>query len=143
MKVVIGSDHAGFGLKEKLKIFLLRKGVKVKDLGPEIYNKSDDYVNYAKVISKEVSKNKTLKGILICGTGTGMCIVANRFKGVRAAVVFDNYSAIMSRRDNDANIICLRGRRFSSLLEKRLLWLWLNTSFSNLSRHKKRIKELG
>ena len=136
MKVVIGSDHAGYRLKEKLKLFLKKKGVKVEDLGCKNLDSKDDYPVYAKKVSRKVAKGRTL-------TGTGMCIAANRVKGVRAANVFDNYSAIMSRKDNDANVICLRGRQFSTLLEKKLVWLWLNTSFSKQSRHKRRIKLLG
>ena len=137
----MGSDHAGFKLKEKLKKFLEKKGVKVEDIGTYT-NDPVDYPIYAEKVTKLVKKKK-LKGILICGTGTGMCMAANRVKGIRATTVYDNYSCVMSRKHNDANVICLRSRRFSSRFEKGLVWKWLNTEFSKIDRHKRRIRMLG
>ena len=100
MSVIIGSDHAGYKLKEYLKKELSG----LEDIGTY----SDDRVDYpdiARNAAKKIQRNKNTKAILICGTGTGMCIAANRFRGVRAVLVYDTYSAVMSRNDNDANII--------------------------------------
>lgn len=141
MKIVIGSDHAGFKLKEKLKKFLLNKKIEVDDIG--CYSEDlVDYPDYAFNVAKKVAKNKNLKGILICGTGTGMVMAANRIKGTRASLIYDKYTSIMARRDNNANIACLRGRRFSHRKQIKLIWLWLNTEFSGEPRYKKRIAKL-
>ncbi len=141
MKVIIGSDHAGFKLKEKLKNFLLNKDVEVDDVG--CYSEDPvDYPDYAFKVAKKIAKNKNLKGVLICGTGTGMVMAANRIKGARASLIYDKYTAIMARRDNNANIVCLRGRKFNHRKQIKLVWLWLNTEFSGESRHRKRLSKL-
>ena len=141
MKVIIGADHAGFKLKEKLKKFLEKKNILVEDVGT-FSEDSVDYTGYAFNVARKISKDKTLKGILICGTGTGMVMAANRVKGVRASLIYDKYSAVMAREHNDANIICLRGRKASSRKQIKLTWLWLNTKFSGEVRHKRRIVKL-
>lgn len=141
MKVYIGSDHAGIALKEKIKIFLSKKDIYFEDLGS--YGKeNDDYPDYAKIVSKKVIANKNSKGILICGSGSGMVIAANRIKKIRASLIYDDYSAKMSRMDNNSNIACLRARNFNYDKSIRLVWLWLNTSFSKQARHQRRIKKL-
>lgn len=136
----IASDHAGFKLKEKIKYYLTKSKIQFKDLGTNS-EKPVDYPDYAKKLIKNI-KSKD-KGILICGTGTGMVIAANRSRKIRAAVVYDNYTTKMARHDNDANVICLRGRKFSPRKNIKLVKTFLNSDFSNLQRHKKRIKKLS
>ena len=138
--ILIGSDHAGFRLKKEIVAHLRRRRKSVFDLGT--YSEEPvDYPDIAKKVSQKVKSEKA-KGILICGSGTGMCMAANRIKGIRAAVAYDLYSAKMARQDNDANIVCLRGRKFSRQKAKRIVDIFLATKFSNASRHKRRIARL-
>ena len=141
MKIYLGSDHAGFKLKEYLKKYFDKVKIKYEDLGAFTDKKKSDYPDYATKVAKKVVKNKE-KGILICGTGTGMVMSANKIKGARAAMAYDSYSAKMSRYDNDANILCLRGRNFNFNKAKNIVKIWLKEKFSNISRHKKRIKKI-
>jgi ribose 5-phosphate isomerase B len=137
MQIIIGSDHAGYKLKEYLK----KKISGLEDIGTYSEDKAD-YPDIAKKAARTIQKSKNTKAILICGTGTGMCIAANRFRGVRAVLVYDKYSAVMSRKDNDANIICLRGRKTGYTKAKKLVKTWLKQEFSGKARHKRRIKKL-
>ena len=108
-KVCISSDHAGYNIKEQIKNHLLKKDISIIDLGPH-NNNSVDYPDYAKKIGNRVKSKKSDCGILVCGSGTGMAIAANKIKGVRAAVCYSEKSTILSRLHNDANIICLGSR---------------------------------
>jgi len=141
VKIFIGADHAGYKLKEHIKKYFDKVKISYEDLGTNS-EKSVDYPDYAKKVSRKVAKNKNSKGILICGTGTGMVMASNKIKGARAAFAYDKYSAVMSRKHNDANILCLRGRRFSKNKAKELVKIWLKTPFSNKKRHKRRINKL-
>lgn len=141
MRVAIGSDHAGFELKENLKKYLIRRGIEVVDCGPENADRTD-YPDYAKKVAGLVQRGDVERGLLMCGTGIGMCMTANRFEGVRAAVLHDNYDAEMSRKHNDANIACFRSREMSheiSLTE--LLDTFLSTAFEG-GRHTNRVKKI-
>jgi len=138
MQIIVGADHGGYKLKEYLK----KQISGLEDIGAYSEEKQDDYPDIAKKAAKIIQKNKNKRAILICGTGTGMCIAANRFRGVRAVLVYDEYSAVMSRKDNDANIICLRGRKFNKTKAKKLVKLWLKQEFSGKARHKRRIRKL-
>lgn len=140
-KLLLGSDHAGFHLKQELKAFLKNKKIPFQDLGPKTYNPKDDYPDFAKLVAKKVIKNKT-KGVLICGNAEGICIAANKIKGARAAVLYDNYTAKTSRLDDNANIACLRGRKFPHKKATKILLTFLKTKFSNKQRHKRRIKQI-
>jgi ribose 5-phosphate isomerase B len=144
MKIFIGSDHAGFALKEKIKEYLSNRSIKYEDLGAKKYKKSDDYPDYAFKVAEKVakSKDKNVRGILICGTGTGMTIAANKIPGIRAAAAYDNYSAKMSRLHNNANILGLRGRAFPFGKIKKIIDVWLNTEFSSEERHKRRLRKI-
>lgn len=142
MQIFIGADHAGFKLKEELIKFLKKSKINFKDAGA-FSQERVDYPDFAFSVANSVSKNKSSKGILICGTGTGMVIAANKVKGIRAAVIYDNYSAEMSRKDNNTNIACLRGRNFSAKKALRLIKIWLKTEFSKEQRHEKRIKKIS
>ncbi len=136
-KIVIASDHGGFELKLKIKEYLLSQNYDVLDLGTDS-NKSCDYPYFAKKLCSKILSGEFNKGILICGTGLGMSICANRFKGIRAACVSDTYSAKMSRLHNNSNVLCLGSRVLGAGLACDILDIWLNTSFEG-DRHQKRL----
>lgn len=141
MKIYLGADHAGYKLKEKVKSLLDAKGIPYEDVGTHSSNPVD-YPDYANAVAERVVKNKGSRGILICGTGTGMAIAANRVKGSRAVAAYDSYSARMSRVDNDSNILALRGKRFPFEEIEKIIKIWLKTDFSNSLRHRRRIRKL-
>lgn len=141
MRVILASDHAGLRLKEKVKKYLARKKIEYEDLGTNSF-KSVDYPDYALKVAEKVAKNKNTRGILVCGTGTGMTIAANKVKGIRAVAAYDAYSAKMSRIDNDTNVLGLRGRFFPFEKMKKIITVWLDTPFSGEKRHKRRIKKI-
>ncbi|RLE72284.1 MAG: ribose 5-phosphate isomerase B [Thermoprotei archaeon] len=140
MKIAIASDHAGYKLKEYLKKTLEKEGYEVADLGT-YSSESVDYPDYATKLAKLVSKNLVEKGILICGTGIGMSIAANKFPGVRAAVCWSEETAALSRRHNDANILCLGGRVLKPEKAAKILKIWLSTEFEG-GRHFRRIQKI-
>lgn len=144
MRIFIGSDHAGFDSKEKIKRYLEIKRIEYEDLGAKKYEKRDDYPDYAFKVAERVAKDrgKRALGILICGTGSGMMIAANKVPGARAVTAYDSYSAKMSRLHNNANILCLRGRDFPFNKIKKIMNIWLKTEFSSDERHKRRLKEI-
>ena len=137
LKVAIGCDHGGFDLKQKVIEYLKARDIEYKDFGIFI-KEASDYPEIAKVISKEVASNKFDRGILICGTGIGMSIVANKTKGIRASLCPDTYSARVSRAHNNANILCLGARVVGEYLALDIVDIWLKTGFEG-GRHKKRI----
>lgn len=141
MKIIIGSDHAGYKVKEKLKKYLAGKKIKFEDIGTDS-EKPVDYPEIAIKAAKIVAKDKNAKGILVCGSGIGMAIAANKVKGIRAAAAYDEYTAKMSRMDNDSNILGLRGRLFPYEKTKRIVNIWLNTKFSGNARHIRRIEKI-
>jgi ribose 5-phosphate isomerase B len=143
--VVIGSDHAGYATKQAIVKHLAKKGYTLVDVGGFDPEAHDDYPDYAFEVAKAVASDKPgmTMGVLICGSGTGMAIAANKVKGIRAAVVYDEYSAEMARHDNDANIACLRGRGFSAAKDVRLVETFLSTPFSGILRHKRRIQKIA
>jgi RpiB/LacA/LacB family sugar-phosphate isomerase len=140
-KVYVGADHAGFKLKEKIKNYLGKIGFDVVDLGGDGVA-GDDYPDYAFAVAKKVISNKGSRGILICGTGTGMVMAVNKVHGVRAMVGYDKYGVLMGRRDNDANVLCLRGRKFSPRKNLKLVDSWLGEEFSGKDRHKRRLRKI-
>jgi ribose 5-phosphate isomerase B len=142
LTVFIGSDHAGFSTKERVKRYLDKKNIHYHDLGPSEYVEGDDYPDYAFKVSEKVSRNKGSRGILVCGSGSGMTIAANKVKGIRAVAAYDKYSAKFSRLDNDANVLGLRGRRFSFRKIRSIVDVWLKTPFSGGERHRRRIQKI-
>ncbi len=140
MKIYIGSDHAGFKLKEKLKPFLIK--YKVQDLGNLIYNKNDDYPVYGLKVAKAVSKNKNSIGILVCGSGQGVAIAANKVKGIRAAVAENVRDAFLAKNDDNVNVICLPGRYTKLILAKKIINKFLETKFSKAKRFTRRVNEI-
>ncbi len=135
--IIIGSDHAAYPLKERIKIFLAEKDFDVKDAGangPE----SVDYPDYGIKVAESVSSEKIEKGVLLCGTGIGMSMVANRFPRVRAALCDGLFAAIMSRRHNDSNILVIGGRVTGEALALEIVDAWLKTPFEG-GRHQSRL----
>ncbi len=137
-KIVIGSDHAGFDYKQEIFGQLKSAGYEVVDVG--CYDKNScDYPIIAQTLAKRVASGEFEKGILICGTGIGMSIAANKVKGIRAALCSDEFSARATREHNDSNILCLGARVIDVNLARKIVEIWLETPFSNLEKHKKRI----
>jgi len=138
-KIFIASDHAGFLAKDEVKEILVELGFEVEDLGPESED-SVDYPVYAERVAKKVQENLDSSfGILICGSGTGMAIAANKFKGIRANLGYDEYSAKFCRLDNNCNILTLRAREFEHSKYRKIIETFLSTEFSGIERHQKRI----
>ena len=139
-KIFISSDHAGYNLKEAIKFYLDKKKYEYTDLGPN-NNKRVDYPSYAHKVAKKVKINKNYVGILICGSGIGMNIAANRHKNIRAALCFNLKSTKLSRLHNDANIITLGSRLLKKKNVLNYINVFLNTKFEG-GRHLKRIKKI-
>ena len=140
IKIFISSDHAGFKLKESIKLYLTKKKIEFIDLGPNNESKVD-YPDYAHKVAKKVKTNKNYVGILICGSGVGMNIVANKHQNIRAAQCFNLKSTKLSRLHNDANIITLGSRLLTKKNALNCVGIFLNTKFDG-GRHSKRIKKI-
>lgn len=138
-RVAIGSDHAGFALKEIIKNQLLSAGHEVKDFGTRD-EQSVDYPDFGSQVARAVANGEYERGVLVCGTGIGMSMVANRFCQVRAALCNDLFSAVMSRRHNDANILVMGGRVIGSGLAEEIVRAWFDTPFDG-GRHGKRLEK--
>ena len=141
MKIAIGSDHGGFDLKQMLVEKLVGQGHEINDLGCNS-NDSVDYPDFADQVCAQVIDGRVKFGILVCGTGIGMSMAANRYTGIRAALCHDEYSARMSREHNDANILCLGDRVLGKGLAENIADVWLTASFSG-GRHQKRIDKFS
>jgi|TARA_B100001063_G_scaffold115348_1_gene107770 ribose 5-phosphate isomerase B len=139
-KICIASDHGGYNLKESIKDFLINRNISIIDLGP-YENKNVDYPDYAKKISKRIKEKKSDVGILVCGSGTGMAITANKIKTIRAAVCYNIKSTRLSRQHNNANIIALGARLTKKNLSLNLVKIFLETKFEG-GRHLRRIKKI-
>ena len=140
-KICIASDHAGYQLKEKVKDYLTKKNVPIIDLGPQSET-SVDYPDYAKKFSKRIILKKSDAGILVCGSGTGMSITANKFRGIRAAQCYNKKSTILSRQHNNANIICIGSRMMKNKDAYDLINYFLKTKFEG-GRHLKRVNKIN
>lgn len=139
-KILIASDHAGYALKKALLHFLREHSYTVEDLGCDSET-SVDYPDFAYRLAERISQGLAGRGILVCGSGIGMSITANKFRGVRAAVVRDVYSAKMTRLHNDANVLCLGGRFTALGLAEEIVRIFLETSFEG-GRHEHRLEKL-
>ncbi len=139
-KISISSDHAGFKLKESIKNFLIKKKFFVLDLGPRD-DRSVDYPDYAKKLAKNIISKKSDTGILVCGSGIGMAMSANRFKKIRAAVCYNEKSTKLSRSHNNANIIAIGSRLTNKNLALKLVMIFLKTKFDG-GRHKRRTNKI-
>ena len=139
-KIIIGADHAGFPLKEAIKPLLAEMGLEVTDAGTDC-ERSVDYPDFAARVAEAVATGVYPRGILICGSGVGMSIVANRFPGVRAALCLDEETARLSRMHNDANILVLAGRKTDPETALRIVRVWLTTPFEG-GRHQRRLDKI-
>jgi ribose 5-phosphate isomerase B len=139
--IALGADHAGFQLKEALKSWLIEHGYQVVDYGTHSAE-SVDYPNYAAQVAEAVADRKVEVGVLVCGTGIGMTIAANKVPGVRAALCSDLYTARMSREHNDANVLALGGRLMGPEMAVDILRMWLETGFAD-GRHRRRVDKIG
>jgi ribose 5-phosphate isomerase B len=137
--IIIGSDHAAYQMKEKIKAYIIKIGVDIEDVGAYSED-SVDYPDFGIKVASSVSKGKFKRGILLCGTGIGMSMVANKFPHVRAALCNDLFSAGMSRRHNNSNILVMGGRVIGETLAMEILKAWLETPFDG-GRHQLRIEK--
>lgn len=146
MKIYLGADHQGFHLKEKVLAYLSKHDYDVEDIGDKEYSPDDDFPLFAQMATLKVlgSEDSDPRAILICGGGQGMAMAANRFKGIRASVIWDAYEARMTRNDNDSNVLSLPARVVDTddSLWQGIIETWLNTPFANAPRYRRRNNEL-
>lgn len=139
-KIIIGSDHAGFPLKENVREFLSEVGLEVVDMGT-YSGESVDYPDFGAKVAEKVSSGEFARGILVCGSGVGMTIVANKFPDVRAVLCLDSETASMSRKHNDTNVLVLAGRRTDVETANIIVRIWLETEFEG-GRHTRRLNKI-
>lgn len=137
MKIVIASDHGGVNLKKTIAETLVKKGMDITDYGPDS-DESVDYPDYAKPVSQKVADGEFDRGILVCGTGIGMSITANKTKGIRCALVHDSFSAKATRQHNNTNMLAMGERVIGSGLADDIVDIWLNTEYEG-GRHERRV----
>lgn len=144
MKVYIGADHRGFESKGRIKDFLAQSGMWVQDIGDDRLEPDDDFPQFAGRCAAAVlgSDDPDARGILICGSGQGMCMGANRFKGIRAVLAHDKEAARSSRTDDDSNVVCFPNEVVEKGDWQEILRIWLETPFANAPRYARRIKQL-
>jgi ribose 5-phosphate isomerase B len=140
MKIAVASDHRGYVIKGKIVALIVELGHQASDLGTDSAE-SVDYPDFGAKVAQAVSQGTVDRGILICGTGMGMCITANKFSGVRACTCHDDLTAEMSRRHNDSNILCLSADLLGDRLVNRMVEIWLKTEFEG-GRHARRIEKI-
>ena len=140
MKIALGSDHAGFQFKEKIKGIIVSLGHSFEDFGTQTPD-SCDYPDYAEPVARAVATGKCERGILICGTGIGMSMSANKVRGIRAALCCDAQSARLSREHNDANVLCLGAREQEFETVSEIVKIWLSTEFAG-GRHENRVTKI-
>ena len=143
MKIYIGADHRGFKLKAILADFLRGLGYEVVDLGDDKYDENDDYPDFAGAVVRRVIEEPESRGILICGSGVGVDVAANKFKGIRSALAFNFDQARASRNDEDANVLSLAGDFLSEEDAKKIIEVWVKTPFSGEERHKRRLQKIS
>jgi len=141
MRVIIGSDHGGLALKNEIKDYVAELGHEVVDVGTNS-NQSVDYPDFGKLVAEKVAAGEAEQGILVCGTGIGMSITANKVKGIRAALCTDCFMAEMARRHNDANVLVLGGRVLGGELAKKIVHEYLTTDFEG-GRHARRLEKIA
>jgi ribose 5-phosphate isomerase B len=142
MKIVIASDHGGFEFKNILFQEIKANGYDITDLGAFKEEPGDDYPDFAEAIANAILKDKAERGILICGSGVGVCIAANKFKGIRAGVCHDTYSARQSVEHDDVNVLCIGQRVIGIELAKEIVLTFLSARFSHAERHERRLKKV-
>ncbi len=143
MQLYIASDHGGFNLKEAIIKFLTSKGIAVTDMGPYIPEPSDNYPDYVLPVMKNLQEDTTAKAILICRNGVGVSMLANKFKGIRAALSWNAQHAKSARLDDNSNVLALPADYISELEAQEIVQAWLTTEFSGEERHVKRLQEVS
>jgi len=142
--IYIAADHAGYQLKKELKEFLIKKlGLEVEDFGAKSYDEHDDFVDFAAPLAQKVAAEPGARGILICGTGHGMCIAANKVKGIRAIIGYSISGTELARQHNDANILCLAARILSKDHSEAITKKFLETEFKNEDRYARRNEKMS
>jgi len=142
MRIAVGADHAGYELKAEITSLLEELGYNYRDFGPHKKDPGDDYPDFGVPVARAVAKGEFDLGILICGSGVGMCILANKVRGIRAALCHDIFCARSSREHDDANILCLGARVIGVELGKEVVKTWLSATFSGADRHRRRVKKV-
>ncbi|HLF28320.1 MAG TPA: ribose-5-phosphate isomerase [Anaerolineae bacterium] len=142
MKIAIGADHGGFELKTDLAAQLKQAGHDVIDVGAHVYQAGDDYPDFARSVAEAVATGPAERGVLVCGSGVGACIAANKIKGVRAAMCHDTYSAHQGVEHDDMNVLCLGARIVGAELARELVMAFVNARFSGAERHRRRLDKL-
>lgn len=147
MKLFLGADHQGFALKEKIELYLAKRGYETVDIGSDQLDPSDDFPQFAQIAALKIigtDDKEDPRAILVCGGGQGMCMAANRFHTIRASVVWDSTEARATRHDNDSNVLCLPSRVLDDDAElwKDIIDTWLTTPFANAPRYRRRNAEL-
>ncbi len=143
MLIYIGADHQGFQLKDALKKFLKERGYEVVDVGNEKYDENDDYPDFAVLVARQVAQDASMRrGVLICGSGAGVDITANKFKGIRSVLAANPDQAYLSRRDDDTNVLSLAAEFTNEEIAKKILSVWLATPFSNEEKYKRRLEKI-
>lgn len=142
MNIYIGADHRAHSLKIVIKKFLEKIGYDVFDVGNLVFDPKDDYPDFAKKVAKKVAQDKNSKGIAMCANGAGACIAANRVRGVRAVLAHDAALARVSRKDDDANVLCIGSDFVTFARAKKIISTWLNTPFEKIPRRVRRIRKL-
>ena len=141
MIIAIGSDHGGYHLKKILVQFLKTLGHEAHDLGADS-DEPSDYPDFALAVAQEILLKKAARGVLICGSGVGTCVAANKFPGIRAAICHDSFSAHQGVEDDDINVLCLGARVIGSELAKDIVRIWLAAEFSGSERHVRRLEKV-
>ena len=142
MKIALGSDHAGFEIKEEIKSFLNYLNIDFVDLGASEFDALDDYPDFAKNVGYSIRNGETEKGIIVCGSGVGASITANKIKGVRAGLCHDGYSAHQGVEHDDMNVLCIGSRIIGIELIKEIIISFINAKFSGEERHSRRLQKL-
>ena len=142
MKVVLAADHRGFKLKEIVKNFLVSRGHEVDDVGAFEYNHDDDYVDFAEAAIDKIVKDPEKRGVLICGSGHGVNMVADKYKGIRAALAFNRQVAVQSREHEDSNVLVLPSDWLEESAAQDVIIDWLETKFMGEGRHVRRLKKI-
>jgi len=137
----IASDHAGYQLKEEIKRYLQLLNYSFEDLGPKEFDPNDDYPDFAFAVAKKVA-DEGGEGILFCGTGQGVCLAANKIRGIRAVSAYDEFMARQAKEHLDSNILCLGGRVLDAEMAKKIVKTWLDTGFSGEERHERRLGKI-
>lgn len=144
MLIYIGADHRGFQLKESLKKFIKERGYEVVDLGNDHYDENDDYPDFAALVAKTVSDDpENRRGILICRSGAGVDIVANKFKGVRSVLAINPDQAYLTRNDDDTNVLSLASEFVNEEAAQKIILTWLKTSFSGEEKKSRRLQKIS